>query len=261
MPEWLVVVILGIIEGVTEFLPISSTGHMLLAEHWLPYDQSDLFLAVVQSGAVLAVLMVFTDRVRQIVTQWRDRETQVFIGKLALAFFLTVIGGLILKNMNFELEKNVRPVAWATLVGGVLILIVEAGLKGRKLRDEVTWPVAALIGAGQLIAIIFPGASRSGSTILMALMLGTNRAKAAEFSFLLGVPTLLSAGALQVVENIRTPGPTPINWGLVLLGTAVAAITAFVSVKWLLKFVQTNTFNVFGWYRIVLGALILWLAA
>lgn len=257
MPEWLVVVILGLIEGITEFLPISSTGHMLLAEHWLPHKQSEVFLAVVQSGAVLAVMVVFTDRVRQMLTKWREPETQQFIAKLAVAFGLTVIGGLVLKKMDFELERNVRPVAWATLIGGVLILIVEAVLKGKKLRDEITWPIAIAIGIGQLLAIIFPGASRSGSTILMALAMGTNRARAAEFSFLLGVPTLLAAGALEVFKEIRAPGPIPVNWGLLALGTAVAAVTAFASVKWLLKFVQSNTFNVFGWYRIILGALIL----
>jgi undecaprenyl-diphosphatase len=136
--------------------------------------------------------------------------------------------------------------------------LVEGLLKDRKLRDEITWPVAIAIGVGQLLAIIFPGASRSGSTILLALAMGTGRARAAEFSFLLGVPTLLAAGALEIFKEIRHPGPVPVNWGLLALGTAIAAVTAFASVKWLLRYVQTHTFNVFGWYRIILGAIILW---
>lgn len=260
MPEWLVVVILGIIEGITEFLPISSTGHMLLAQNWLPHPQSELFLAVVQSGAVLAVLTVFAGRVKAMLTQFNDPETRAFTMKLAVAFGLTVVGGLILKKAGFRLEKSAVPIAWATLVGGVLILGIEWGIKGKKLRDEVTWPVAVAIGVGQLLAVVFPGLSRSGSTILMALAMGISRPKAAEFSFLLGIPTLLAAGALEIVSALKDPAGEPVNWGLLALGTAVAAVTAFVSVKWLLKFVQANTFNVFGWYRIALGVLILLLA-
>jgi undecaprenyl-diphosphatase len=260
LPEWLVVVILGVIEGITEFLPISSTGHMLLAGHWLPFRQSEVFLAVVQSGAVLAVLTVFAGRVKAMLTQWREPAQRDFILKLLAAFLLTAIGGLLLKKMHFKLEENARPVAWATLVGGVLILLIEASLRGKKLRDEVSWPVAVAVGAGQLLAVVFPGLSRSGSTILMALAMGVSRPKAAEFSFLLGIPTLLAAGALKVYGELKEPGPIPANWGLILLGTAVAGVTAFATVKWLLKYVQANTFNPFGWYRVVLGLLILLLA-
>lgn len=257
LPEWVVVVILGLIEGITEFLPISSTGHMLLAQHWLPHPQSEVFLAVVQSGAVLAVLTVFAGRVQAMLTRWNEPANRDFILKLAVAFGLTVVGGLILKKLHFRLEKNAIPIAWATLVGGVLILGIEAALKGKNLRDEVTWPVAVAIGVGQLLAVVFPGLSRSGATILMALGMGVSRPKATEFSFLLGIPTLLAAGALEVVTAIRDPAGEHVNWGLLALGTVVAAITAFASVKWLLRFIQTHTFNLFGWYRIILGGLIL----
>src|SRR5687768_15847879 len=122
MREWLDVLILGIIEGVTEFLPISSTGHMLLAKEWLQYKPSDLFLAVVQSGAVLAVLLVFTARVRDLCVNWRNPENQQFILKLIAAFMLTAVGGLILKKLDFELPEDPTPVALATLIGGFLIL-------------------------------------------------------------------------------------------------------------------------------------------
>src|SRR4051812_40152985 len=181
MPEWLVVIILGLIEGITEFLPISSTGHMLLAQHWLPNEQSELFLAVVQSGAVLAVLTVFAGRVKALLTRFNEPENRDYILKLAVAFGLTVVGGLILKKLHFRLEKNPGPIAWATLVGGILILAIEWAIKGKKLRDEVTWTVAIAIGVGQLLAVVFPGLSRSGSTILMALAMGISRPKAAEF--------------------------------------------------------------------------------
>ena len=252
LPEWAVVVILAIIEGITEFLPISSTGHMLLAEHWLPHRQSETFLAVVQSGAVLAVITVFAGRVKALLTKWQEPENRDYILKLAAAFFITSVGGLILKKLDFELEEKPGPVAWATLIGGIIILAIEFACKGKKLRDEVTWTVAIAIGAAQLLAVIFPGASRSGTTIMIALAMGISRPKAAEFSFLLGIPTLLAAGALKLVT-----GKDPINFGLLALGVIVAAVTAFAVVKWLLRYVQTHTFNPFGYYRIILGILIL----
>lgn len=253
--EWLDVLILGIVEGVTEFLPISSTGHMLLVKEWLAYKPDELFLAVVQSGAVLAVLMVFTTRVRQMVLQWRERETQQFVGKLMAAFIVTAIGGLVLKKLDFELPEDPTPVALATLIGGILILWIEMVVRKKDLRDSITWPVAIAIGAGQLLAVIFPGLSRSGTAIMLALALGIARTPATEFSFLLGIPTLLSAGALKIYEALRDQQSA--NWLLIAWGTFIAAATAFIAVKWLLKFVQSHTFNGFGWYRIALGILIL----
>lgn len=258
VPEWFEVLILAVIEGVTEFLPISSTGHMLLAQHWLTYKQSDLFLAVVQSGAVLAVLVVFTERFRQIFTRWHEPETRAFVWKLGAAFLITAAGGLLLKKMDFELPKDPLPVALATLIGGIIILIIERAIRGKQLQETVSWPVALAIGGAQLLAVIFPGLSRSGTTIMIALALGIARKPATEFSFLLGIPTLLSAAALSVFTQIRAPGAVePINWQMVLWGTFVAAVTAFAAVKWLLKFVQAHTFVGFGWYRIGLGLLIL----
>lgn len=258
MPEWIEVLILALIEGITEFLPISSTGHMLLAQAWFSRPQTQLFLAVVQSGAVLAVLLVFTQRLDQIRRHWRERETQQFVFKLGAAFMLTAIGGLALKAFDFELPKNALPVALATLIGGVIILMIEGYVRGKPLQETVSWPVALAIGAGQLLAVIFPGASRSGTTIMIALVLGVGRRPATEFSFLLGIPTLLSAAFLEIVAEIRNPNETdPVNWGMVLWGTFIAALTAFISVKWLLKFIQTHTFVGFAWYRIMLGLLML----
>lgn len=258
MSAWLDVIILAIIEGITEFLPISSTGHMLLAQHWMSTKQSELFLAVVQSGAVLSVLFAFPERVKLLVTRWRGEEARTYLLKLGAAFGLTAAGGLILKKAGFELPEDPVPVAGALLVGGVAILIVEAMCKKRQLVDEVTWRVVVAIGVGQLLAVVFPGLSRSGSTIMIALAMGTGRRAATEFSFLLGIPTLLAAGSLEVLGAIRHPEEVgEVRWDLILVGTLVAGVTAFAAVKWLIRFLQSHTFVGFGYYRIVLGVLLL----
>jgi undecaprenyl-diphosphatase len=256
MPEWLVVILLGAIEGVTEFLPISSTGHLLLAERWLP-RQTDLFNIVIQSGAVLAVLFVFTKRAKQLFHDWRQPATRDYLLKLSTAFVITAIGGVLLKATGFKLPAHAAPVAWATFIGGVLILIIEAAIGRRKLSNEITWTIAIAVAVGQLVAAAFPGASRSGTTILFALVLGLNRPLATEFSFLLGIPTLLAAGGLEIFSALRHAPIESIPWNMILLGTIASAVTAFIAVKWLLRFVQTHTFMIFGWYRIALGAVIL----
>lgn len=260
MPDWAAVIVLGIIEGITEFLPISSTGHLLLAEqlHWLP-RQSDLFNIVIQSGAVLAVLPLFPDRLRQFVFAWREKATQQYALKLLAAFALTGAGGLVLDKMRFKLPEAPEPVAWALVAGGLAFLAVEAWLRGRRLTDEVTWPIALAVGLGQLIAAAFPGTSRSGATILLCLVLGLNRPAATEFSFLAGIPTMLAAGGLKIFHALHQPAASgqAEAWGLVLLGFGVSAAVSFLAVKWLLRYVQTHTFVVFGWYRLALGAVIL----
>ncbi len=256
MPDWLVIVFLGLIEGITEFLPVSSTGHLLIAQHWLP-PQSELFNVVIQSGAVVAVLLVFTERVKELLFRWREPAARDYLLKLAGAFVLTGVGGLALKKLGLKLTEQVAPVAWATLIGGVLFLVVERWLRGRAVSAEITWTIALAIGAAQLVAAVFPGASRSGTTILVALALGLGRPLAIEFSFLLGIPTLLAAGGLEIFQELRKHAAEPVHWDMVALGTVVSAITAFIVVKWLLRFVQQHTFEVFGWYRIGLGVLLL----
>ncbi len=260
MPEWIAVVILGIIEGITEFLPISSTGHLLLADYFLPFKQSEVFLAVIQCGAVVAVLAAFKTRLVEMAANCRDKNNLDFLAKLIVAFVITGIGGVLLKHFGFKLPKDPRVVAWATLIGGILILVVEWAIRGKVLKTTVSWPVAVFVGAAQLLAPVFPGASRSGVTILAALCLGINRPAATEFSFLLGVPTLLAAGGLEIVSGLRHPDAAePIHWNMVLLGTIVSAIVAFASVRWLLTYIRSHTFVGFGWYRIALGiAILLW---
>jgi undecaprenyl-diphosphatase len=261
MPEWLSVVLLGIIEGLTEFIPVSSTGHLLLAAPWLPPRQSDLFFIVIQSGAVIAVLPIFWERVKKLTVGLRDPSARDLLYKIIAAFAFTGVGGLILDYNQFTLPEETAPVAWALVIGGVLFILAEKFWTVRKPLEEVTWTIALIVGIGQLIAMIFPGASRSGSTILLSLLFGLKRPAAVEFSFLVGIPTMLAAGGLKIYRTLSVPeAAAQENWGMVLLGGVVAAIVSFAAVKWLLSFIQTHTFIPFGWYRIVVGVLILWLA-
>ena len=260
MPIWIAVIILGIIEGITEFLPISSTAHLLIAEQWLP-RQSDLFNIVIQSGAVIAVLPLFPKRLHQFVFQWRERETQLYAVKIAVAFGITGVGGLLLNMMGFELPEALGPVAWALLIGGIGFLLVEWWLRGITFCDSITWNIVILVGVGQLIAAVFPGASRSGSTILLMLLCGLSRPAATEFSFLVGIPTMLAAGGLKIFSalNRASVAAQPENWGMVLLGFIVSAAVSFLVVKWLLHYVRSHTFTLFGWYRIALAAVLFFL--
>jgi undecaprenyl-diphosphatase len=253
------VILLGIVEGVTEFLPISSTGHLLLVEAWLREVRhpSEVFNVVIQSGAVLAVLLAFAGRLGQMVREWRSPTTRDYAIKLGTAFVVTVIGGLAMKKLGLTLPDEAAPVAWATLIGGIIILAVERWLRHQSGTTYISWTVAAAAGVAQLLAAGFPGTSRSGASIIMALAFGVSRPAATEFSFLLGVPTLLAAGGYEILKVMRHPGEAHEPWTQLALGTAVAAITAFIAVKWLLRYVQTHTFVLFGWYRIVLGGLIL----
>ena len=255
MPDWITVILLGIVEGITEFIPVSSTGHLLLAEHALHLTKSDLFNVVIQCGAVLAVLPLFSDRLKQFILRWREPATQDYLLKIGTAFFITGVGGLILEKKKFKLPEELLPVAIALLVGGILFVAIERWLRGKTLKSEITWAIVIAVGLGQLVAAIFPGASRSGTTILFSLILGLSRPAATEFSFLVGIPTMMAAGGLKIFKALHHPiaGAAPENWGMVALGTIVAAVVSFVAVKWLLRYVQTHTFTAFGYYRIALA--------
>lgn len=258
MPIWLSVIILGIIEGLTEFIPVSSTGHLLIAEQWLPH-RSDLFNIVIQSGAVLAVIPLFKARFEQFFLRWREPATRDYLIKIFVAFFITGAGGFILDKKGLKLPDTVFPVAMALLVGGVLFIAVEMLLRNKPKRDVISWDIVIAVAVAQLLAAVFPGTSRSGATILFALVLGLNRPLATEFSFLVGIPTMLAAGGWKILKALRHHEPHE-EWSLILLGCVVAAVVSFIAVKWLLRFVQTHTFTGFGWYRIAAGILLLLLA-
>jgi undecaprenyl-diphosphatase len=258
VPPWLAVTILGVIEGVTEFLPISSTGHLLLVENagWVP-RQSDLFNITIQSGAALAVLLAFGGRLRDLLARLHEPAARAYLWKLGLAFAITGVGGLLIKRLGWSLPKETAPIAWATLIGGVAILGVEWALRGRPSVAHVTWAMAGAVGLGQLLAASFPGTSRSAATILIVMLLGLSRPVATEFSFLVGVPTLLAAGGLEMLQALRHPAGPPPEWGLLALGAGVSAATAFAAVRWLLRWIQTHSFVPFGWYRTALGVVLL----
>jgi undecaprenyl-diphosphatase len=263
MATWLVVLILAIVEGITEFIPVSSTGHLLITAHFLPaiplsLRQNDLFLVVIQGGAVLAVLPLFKDRLKML-SHLRQPRSQTFLAKIIVACIVTGIPGFIMEKKGFKLPEHVEPVAWALLIGGVIFIAVETLLRGKRTTDQISWAVAIAVGIGQLIAALLPGASRSGSTIMFALILGVARPAATEFSFLVGIPTMLAATALKLFKALHHPVTSvpSEDWAMLLLGTVVAAIVSFIAVKWLLRFVQSHTFIGFGIYRIVVGGLLL----
>jgi len=265
MHDWLIVLILGIVEGITEFLPISSTGHLLIAEKLIHSHQSDLFNVVIQCGAVIAVIPLFPQRIHKFIFELGKRDTQMYLAKMALAFGITCAGGFIIDKKGIKLPEELTPVAWALIIGGFVFLAVEGIVRGRKTSLEVTWAVAVAVGLGQLVAAVFPGASRSGTTIMLSLLLGMGRPAATEFSFLVGIPTMMAAGALKIFQAFfphhhhgvaavqSLPQPKE-DWTLVIFATVVSAITSFIAVKWLLRYVQSHTFNAFGWYRIALAA-------
>lgn len=261
MNEWLAALLLGAVEGLTEFIPVSSTGHLLLVEQIGAIGRrSDLFNVIIQCGAVLAVLPLFPDRLRQLAHALSDPQGRDYGVKLLAAFCITGAGGVILESLHFQLPESAVPVAVALVAGGLAFLGVEAWLRRRPPRGQISWAVAVAVGFGQLIAAVFPGTSRSGATILLALLLGTRRPEATEFSFLVGIPTLLAAGGLKLFRAWHRGEAPPEPWGVILVACLSSAVVSFAAVKWMLRYVQTHTFELFGWYRIVLGLVILGLA-
>jgi undecaprenyl-diphosphatase len=259
MPDWIAVLFLGLVEGITEFIPVSSTGHLLIAEQWLEkisrFEASEMFTVVIQLGAVLAVIPLFRQRFHQFIFEWNDPAVRDYLAKIVVAFFITGVGGFLVTKAHWDLEKNPKPIAVALLIGGILFLAVEYWLRGKPRKDVVGWNVAIAVGLGQIIAAVFPGTSRSGATILLALILGLNRPLATEFSFLVSIPTMIAASGYEIHKTLRHPvvGAAPERWDMVLLGFVVSAIVSFIAVKWLLRYVQTHTFSAFGWYRIALA--------
>jgi undecaprenyl-diphosphatase len=262
MPDWLAALILGVIEGFTEFIPVSSTGHLLIAEKWLGH-KSDFFNVFIQCGAALALLPVFWKKLTEMALKWRtDAQVRTEIAQIGVAFIITVIGGLVIKKvLKFDLPDTLAPVAWATFIGALVIFAVEFWAKKRGINHErITWPIAILIGCAQLVAAAFPGASRSGSTIMLALGLGAARPAATHFSFLLGLPTLLAAGGYELLNTLKETTTPKEGWGATAIGLVAAAVSAFIVVKWLLRYVQSHSFMGFGIYRLVLGVFLLALA-
>lgn len=259
----LIAVILGLIEGITEFIPVSSTGHLLIAEHFLRLEDGrrlsetffhgEFFNAVIQVGAVLAALPLFKKRLATL-KRWREQAARDYFIKLGVAFIITAAGGLLMKKAGLRLPHEIWPIAAALGIGGVLFLIVERAIRGHTASDTVTWTVACAIGVAQLAAIAFPGTSRSGATIIIALALGMGRMAATEFSFLLGVPTLCAAGLKTAYDAWKTH--EVVLWWPLIVAAVVAAVSSFAAVRWMLGYVRSHTFAGFGWYRIGLSVVL-----
>ncbi|WP_423823038.1 undecaprenyl-diphosphate phosphatase [Salinisphaera sp. SPP-AMP-43] len=257
MVDLLNVTLLGIIEGITEFLPISSTGHLLIAERWLG-QRSDLFNIVIQAGAILAVCLIYRHRLVSLFANWRQPEQRDYLAKLAVAFLITAVLGLIAVKMGFQLPTELHGVAWALIIGGIWMIAAEQIAARRPESSKITWTVAILVGLAQMVAGLFPGTSRSGATIFIALLAGTNnRSAATEFAFLVGIPTMFAASGYELFDKVHHGQVGQVDWPAVAVGFVVSTIVAFIAVKWLLTFIQTHRFTAFAIYRIVFGALLL----
>ena len=250
MQNLLDALILGIVEGLTEFLPISSTGHLILAGDLIGFDHPsrDVFYVAIQTGAMLAVLWEYRARFFRI-------DVRLWIN-LAVAFMPAAVLGLLFGNLiKSHLFKPV-PVALAFIVGGVIILLVDRGNRPARVErtQDMTWLDALKVGIAQCFALI-PGTSRSGATIIGGMLFGLSRPAATEFSFFLAVPTLMAAGAydawkqrgLLVVQDA----------GMWAVGLTVSFISAFVVIRWLIRYVATHDFRWFAWYRIAFGLVVL----
>ena len=263
--------IMGVVEGLTEFLPISSTGHLILAGSLLNFtgDMVKVFEIAIQTGAMLAVVWEYRQRLGDTVAGITSQaKAQRFALNVLVAFLPAVVFGLALGSIIKQHLFAPVPVAIAFIVGGVLILWIEARHKrlygamdlqgGRRARvetvDDMTLADALKVGLLQCLALV-PGTSRSGATIMGALVLGFSRKAAAEFSFFLGIPTLMGAGAYSVWKqrDLLSLQDVPVF----AVGTVMAFFSALLCIRWLIRYVSTHDFTVFAWYRIVFGGIVL----
>ena len=253
--------LLGVVEGLTEFLPISSTGHLILTERLIGFegDRAETFAIFIQLGAILAVVWEHRVRVVELTRELpRSMLARVQVTKLHVAFVPSAILGLLIYDKLVEHLMFPRSVAMALIVGGVLILIVERiplRVRTHDLRS-ISWGQALAIGLAQCLAL-WPGFSRSAATILGGLTVGLDRRTAAKFSFFLAIPTMFAAASYDLFRNWRHLEPSDLLW--LSLSFAVAFAVALVTIRWLLSYVSSHSFAIFAWYRIALGGLVLYL--
>ena len=267
--EILKAILFGLVEGITEWLPISSTGHMILLDEFVKLNVSEefleMFLVVVQLGAILAVVLLFWNQLFpfQFHSPYIKKDIFSMWFKIIIACIPAAMVGLFFDDYFNALFYNYQTVAIALIVFGILFIIIEDINKNRKPKvkrlGDITYPIALIIGLFQLIAAIFPGTSRSGATIIGALAIGVSRTTAAEFTFFLAIPVMFGASLLKVVKFIAKVGFAFSSGELVILliGMAVAFIVSIIVIKFLMGYIKKNNFKVFGWYRIVLGIVVL----
>ena len=251
--------ILGIVEGLTEFLPISSTGHQIIVADLIGFggDRAKAFNIIIQLGAILAVMWEFRQKILSVVVGLpRERQAQRFTLNLLIAFFPAVILGLAFADLIEHWLFNPITVASALVVGGVVMLWAEKRQHSIEAHsvDEMTWKHALKVGCAQCLALI-PGTSRSASTIIGGLLFGLSRKAATEFSFFLAIPTLGVATVYQLYKERALLSVDDI--GMWAVGFVSAFISAFLCVRWLLRFISSHDFVPFAWYRIVFGIVVL----
>jgi undecaprenyl-diphosphatase len=251
--------ILGIVEGLTEFLPISSTGHLILASDLLGVndDKGKIFDIVIQTGAMFAVIWEYRHRFGGVLKGLAtDRKAQRFVANLVIAFMPAAVLGLAFgKYIKQALFKPV-PVAIAFIVGAFVILWAERRVHTVRVTDvdDMTWKDALMVGFAQAFALI-PGTSRSGATIIGGLLFGLSRKAATEFSFFLAVPTLVAAGAYDLYKNRGLFVADDL--GVFAVGLAASFVSAFLCIRWLLRYIVRHDFTIFAWYRIAFGVVVL----
>ena len=251
--------ILGVVEGLTEFLPVSSTGHLILVGDLLGFndEKGKMFEIMIQCGAILAVCWEYRARLTAVLAGLAsDRAAQRFALNLAVAFVPLAVLGLAFGNAIKAMLFRPVPVALAFIVGGFIILWAERREHRITVQtvDEMTWRDALKVGFAQCLALI-PGTSRAGATIIGGLFLGLSRRAATEFSFFLAVPVLFAASAYEFLKHRDLFSSADL--GMFGVGFATAFVSAFVCVRWLLRYIASHDFTVFAWYRILFGALVL----
>ena len=264
MPIYLIAVILGLLEGVTEFLPISSTGHLLIAERLTHFkDVQDIFTVIIQLGAIAAVVWFYRSDLLSKVRGLLARETAA-LHFWKLLILATIPAGLV----GLALEKSLTTfgtptvIAWSLIIGGVILWIVDRHpvVRGRRTLEpqieKLTFKQALLVGLGQAVAVI-PGVSRSGATIVTGLSLGLDRPTATAFSFYLGIPILVLASALKLAKHPEAVSQISGGAATLIIGLVGAFVTALLSISWLLRYVSRHNFRPFAYYRVALGLIIL----
>lgn len=268
--------ILGIVEGITEWLPVSSTGHLILVDEFIHLNMSDefkeMFDVVIQLGAILAVVVIYWKQLFPVnmknnpkplsqngIGAYLRRDILSMWGKVIVACIPAAVVGLLFDDVFNALFYNATTVAIMLIVVGIAFIFIERWNKNRTARinsiDEMNYKIVLLIGVFQLIAAIFPGTSRSGATIIGALLLGVSRTAAAEFTFFLAVPVMAGASLLKLVKFGF--GFTGMEMAVLAVGMLSAFIVSMLIIRFLMQYIRKHDFTVFGWYRIVLGILVL----
>ena len=258
-------IILGIVEGITEWLPISSTGHMILVEEFIKFNASEQFMemfrVVIQLGAIMAVVLLYFNKLNPLApskTLKQKKDTMDIWFKVIVGVLPAGILGVLFDDWFDAHFYNYQTVAITLIVYGILFIVIENRNKGKRAKiksfKDLSYSTALIIGIFQVLALI-PGTSRSGATILGAIILGTSRNLAAEYSFFLSVPVMFGASALKLYKfGLNFTG---LELSILLTGMIVSFVVSVVAIRFLLKYIKNNDFKAFGWYRIILGILVL----